>query len=101
MPNNSSCAVVKVFFIATGVKKHELLNYLSDLASNDIDKINDNATLSCYATTDANGTKYFFYENWFYNYDFERSILYKVDNWPDFTRHWIDISVRWDNGALK
>jgi hypothetical protein len=47
--------------------------------------------LSCYATADGHGNRYFFYENWFYNYKFERSKLYKVMEWPTFTGHWIDI----------
>jgi len=81
-------SLIKVYLIATGFIKKQIQDYLDFYESNTID---EEAFLSCYATADGHGNRYFFYENWFYNYKFERSKLYKVMEWPTFTGHWIDI----------
>lgn len=85
----SGRAVGPVYFLATGVTKQELEVFLR-LAPTEALRIHPKASLSAYGVVDANGHKYLFYENWFADFTFERSRLYAVLHWPEFTRHFIE-----------
>ncbi|MFD1469224.1 hypothetical protein ACFQ48_13400 [Hymenobacter caeli] len=76
-----------IYLLASGVTKKELLTYVTDA---DDQHFNDDAFLITYGVIDESGDKFFFYENWFSNYDFRRSKLFSVLEWPPFKRHWIN-----------
>ena len=78
-----------VYLLAAGVTKPELEAYLP-LTPDEIQQIHPRAYLSAYGVVDLDGHKHFFYENWFADYSFERSRLHAVNDWPEFTRHFIE-----------
>ena len=81
-----------VYLLASGVTKREISDYLPN---QEVQQLSDNCFLMAFGAMDAQGSKYFFYENWFANYSFERSSLYTVNDWPPFKRHVLDTST-WD-----
>ena len=83
-------AVGPVYLLATGVTKPKLEEFLL-LTPDEAQQIGSKAYLSAYGVVDMDGHKHFFYENWFADYNFNRSRLHEICSWPKFTRHFVEV----------